>query len=439
MDKEMADVVIIGAGLTGLSTAYHLEKNGFTSFALFEKEKEVGGLCRSVTQDGFTFDFTGHLLHISDTYFRSLLETIVGFSHFNNIERSSFIYSHKTFTRYPFQTNLYGLPDNVVIDCILGFINRKKSKAHKPTFPAWVAHNFGDGFARHFFLPYQSKIFAYNPHKITASWTNRFVPATSLEQIIKGSLRDSYTEPIGYNAHFFYPKEGGIFSWVKKFSDQILSPINLDCSVKSIHVKEKYITFSNGRVERYKHLITSIPLDTLLHLLIEKSSTHLASARKKLLCNTVINFNLGIKKENISNKHWIYFPESSYPFYRLGFTHNFSTSMTPPGHSSLYGEFSYIKKSDDWVARTLDTALATTKNFLNIGDSDIATEKIIHIKHAYVIYDQWREDNLARLLKQLEQESIYSVGRYGQWKYSSMQEAMLDGKQIVDTLMRKGL
>ncbi len=75
----MAKFVIIGAGLTGLSAAYHLEKKGFTDYALFEKEPSIGGLCRSTVQDGFTFDFTGHLLHTSDTYFRSLLTELVGF------------------------------------------------------------------------------------------------------------------------------------------------------------------------------------------------------------------------------------------------------------------------------------------------------------------------------------------------------------------------
>lgn len=434
----MADIVIIGAGLTGLSAAYHLEKSGITSFACFEKEQEVGGLCRSVAQDGFTFDFTGHLLHVSDPYFRTFIEEVVGFEHFNNIERASFIYSHNTYTRYPFQTNLYGLPDDVIIDCITGFIRRKKIRAKKPMFPAWVNSTFGSGFARHFFLPYQSKIFAYDPHKITASWTQRFVPATSLTQILKGSLRDSYTKPIGYNAQFFYPKQGGIVSWVQKIAARITQPIHCGYAVKSVHIKEKYITYHNGHKESYKKLITTMPLDILLGALVEPSSMHLTATQRKLLCNTVINFNLGIKRDQLSSKHWIYFPEPTYPFYRIGFTHNFSQSMAPEGHSSLYGEFSYMKKSDAWVNKTLADSLAITKQLLQLEAKDIATEKIIPIKHAYVIYDQWREEHLIKLLKSLEKESIYSVGRYGQWKYSSMQEAILDGKNVVEKLIQKG-
>lgn len=430
----MADIVIIGAGLTGLSAAYHLEKKGFSSYRLFEKEQEIGGLCRSVVQDGFTFDFTGHLLHTSDAYFRQLIEQVVGLENLNAIERASFIYSHDTYTRYPFQANLYGLPDKVIVDCIAGFVTRKIRCKEPTTFTQWVQHNFGDGFARHFFLPYQAKIFAYDLDHITASWTNRFVPSTSLEQIIKGALRDCYEQSIGYNAQFLYPKQGGIISWVKKLADQIAQPIATDFCVKAIDIKRKYVTFSNGHVEPYTYLINTMPLDNLLRLLKETAATSYSRAADKLLCNTVVNFNLGIQKPNLSDKHWIYFPETHYPFYRIGFAHNFARSMAPDGCSSLYGEFAYVNKPHQWVNKTLKDSLALTKQLLNISDQDIMTEKIIHIPHAYVIYNQWRERNLDKLLTQLKQDSIYSIGRYGQWKYSSMQEAVLDGKKIAETL-----
>lgn len=430
----MADIVIIGAGLTGLSAAYHLEKKSFSSFAIFEKENDIGGLCRSVTQDGFTFDFTGHLLHINDPYFKELIEQVVGFDTLNIIERSSFIYSHNTYTRYPFQMNLYGLPEKVVIDCITGFVNRRKGRTEPKTFPDWVQHHFGDGFARHFFIPYQTKIFAHDIAKITASWTSRFVPSTSLEQILRGSLRD-YAEPaIGYNAQFFYPKQGGIISWVQRLAQAIKKPINTGFCVQSIDTRHKVITFTNGHIERYNHLITTMPLATLVQRLVEKPSTNFARAQTKLLCNTVINFNLGVRRPNLCDKHWIYFPEERYPFYRLGFGHNFSSAMAPVDCSSLYGEFAYVNKPRRWVENTLSASLKATKQLFNLQDHEIATEKIISITHAYVIYDAWRERNLPHLLDALKQESIYSVGRYGQWKYSSMQEAVLDGKKIADTL-----
>ena len=38
-------VLIIGAGLTGLSAAYHLEQAGFYDYLLLEAATTPGGLC----------------------------------------------------------------------------------------------------------------------------------------------------------------------------------------------------------------------------------------------------------------------------------------------------------------------------------------------------------------------------------------------------------
>ena len=414
----MAKIVIIGAGLTGLSAAYHLEKKGFFDYTLFEKESEPGGLCRSVVQEGFTFDYTGHLLHINDPYFQSFIESL-----------------QDVYTRYPFQINLFGLPVETIADCIEGFVTRHKTRKKPHNFPTWVQQNFGSGFAKYFFLPYQKKIFAYNINKITAAWTGRFVPSTSLRHIIYGAFQDSYDPTIGYNAQFFYPKYGGIVSWVNKLAEHILNPIHTNFCVKSVNLKQKTIFFTNGHVEPFEQLITTMPLDTLLQCTQEKAASSLKRALPNLLCNSVVNFNLGIKKTDLSDKHWIYFPERQYPFYRLGFPHNFAKSMTPEGCSSLYGEFAHINKSRQWVSKTLQQALTTTKNLLHIGDQDISTQKIMHINHAYVIYDQWHAEHLPAVHKRLQEQSVYSVGRYGAWKYSSMQEAVLDGKKIAEQLI----
>jgi len=64
-------------------------------------------------------------------------------------------------------------------------------------------------------------------------------------------------------------------------------------------------------------------------------------AAEGLRCVSVYNVNLGVAQEKVSDKHWIYFPEQEFPFYRVGFPTNFSPSLGPPGCSSLYVEVSH--------------------------------------------------------------------------------------------------
>lgn len=430
----MAKIVIIGAGLTGISAAYHLEQRGFFDYELYEKEETVGGLCRSVEQDGFTFDYTGHLLHASDDYFRSLIHDLIGIENLNSIHRRSFIYSHATYTRYPYQINLFGLPENVIIECISGYINRQKARKKTPNFLEYVNEHFGKGLAQHFFSPFQSKILAYDLKDVTSSWMGRFVPKTSLEEMLAGALQDKGDAPVGYNSHFYYPKRGGIYYWIEKFAQSVQLPVYTNHTVREIDVKNKQIYFTNGNMTTYETLITTMPLDNLLNTVKESSSNNLKSAISKLACNSVVNFNVGVSRPDLSERHWIYYPEKQFPFYRIGFPHNFSQFMAPEGCSSLYGEFAYINKSNHYVQQKLEASLAQVKKLFSISKNEIATEKIIYIPRAYVIYNFWRERNLPKLLTRLAESDIHSVGRYGAWKYSSMQEAVLDGRDIVEQL-----
>ncbi len=429
----MAQVVIIGAGLTGISTAYHLEQKGFTEFKLFEKESEPGGLCRSIEQDGFTFDYTGHLLHTGDAYFKSLIDQISGLNNFNVINRRAFIYSHERYSRYPYQINLYGLPTKTIADCIEGYINRPIIK-NPVSFREWVITTFGQGFGKHFFFSFQEKIFATNIDQLTSSWTKNFVPKTSLNKILYGALEDQGDTPVGYNAQFYYPKIGGIFAWVNQFAKQLKQPIYTNMQVESIDIINKSIKFSSGHIEPYETLINTMPLDRLLACLKEPSSSFLRSAKPYLQCNQVINYNLGINRPDVSDKHWIYFPERKFPFYRLGFPTNFSAQMAPDDCSSIYGEFSHKNKSAQWVKKTLKESISLTKKLLGISNKEIVTERIIPISHAYVTYDHWREENIGKLHTELNKQNIYSIGRYGEWKYGSMQDAVLDGREMAQKI-----
>ena len=179
-----------------------------------------------------------------------------------------------------------------------------------------------------------------------------------------------------------------------------------------------------------------MPLNQLLGLTKTDSRTSIKNAADKLLCNGVININLGFKTPLGINQHWLYFPEDSVPWYRIGFWHNIAPSLTPAGKSAIYSEFSYLpqKTSQQHLDQIIDTAQKKLLSFFGLDQQAIDTQHVFNIKHAYVIYDLWREKNISKLLDQLKANNVHSVGRYGAWKYSSMQEAFLDGKITAEAL-----
>ena len=175
----MPKIIIIGAGLTGLCTAYALEQQGFFDYHILEQDSRPGGLLKSFCDQGFTFDHTGHFLHISEPKFAQFLEQTIGLANMHQHSRKSFIFSHNCFTPYPFQQNLYGLPAPVIIDCILGFVQRNQTIKRPKNFYQWVLKHFGKGLGKHFFFPYNRKLLNLAPRQLMPSWTSRFVPSTT--------------------------------------------------------------------------------------------------------------------------------------------------------------------------------------------------------------------------------------------------------------------
>ncbi|HET9445217.1 MAG TPA: NAD(P)-binding protein, partial [Steroidobacteraceae bacterium] len=112
--------IVIGAGPTGLSAAYHLGKGSL----LLEQHATVGGWCRSVEDNGFTFDYAGHIMFSNDPYVHELYGKLLG----DNVlwqNREAWIYSKSVYTRYPFQGALHGLPAEVLKECIVGAIEAR--------------------------------------------------------------------------------------------------------------------------------------------------------------------------------------------------------------------------------------------------------------------------------------------------------------------------
>ncbi len=426
----MARVVILGAGLSGLSTAYHLEQAGCFDYVVFEKNERSGGLLRSVKQDGFTFDYTGHLLHINDDYFKRFILDITSLDNFDHIARRSAVHLYNTLVDYPLQMNLYGLPKNVIISCIVGFLNRKKNIQNPRTFYRWVLKYFGAGLGEHFFFPYNSKILAYDIKKVYP-YTGRFIPETNIEAIISGALEKAQERHVGYNNRFYYPKTDGIEFLIKKIVARLQNTIKINHEATRIDQQTKTVYFANGHKEKYDTLVSTMPLNNLLEN-VSNTRVSYDDVAKKLLCNCVVNFNLGFNAQEISDKHWVYFPEQKYPFYRIGFWHNISASSVKKTQSAIYGELSYMPgtKTKKEIQELTEQAIQKALDFLRLNRSHIVTKNMLHLDHAYVIYDQWREKHLSKLLCTLEEQAIYSIGRFGAWKYSSMQEAVLEGKDV---------
>jgi len=427
-------IIILGAGLAGLSAAWHLQRRNIDC-RIFEKEPEVGGLCRSKNINGFTFDKSGHLLHFKHRYTFNLINNLLR-DNLVKYQRSAWIYSHQRYIRYPFQANLYGLPSSVIKECLLGFIKvssngHLKEKKHLNFFN-WINQTFGKGIARHFMIPYNTKFWTMSPKEMTCEWLDGFVPVPSLEQVIEGTIEESKRQ-FGYNSQLWYPKKGGINQLPLSIASQI-KHIYTNCPVTEIDLAKKEIKIDSGNRERFDYLISTIPLPEMLRL-IKGLPNDVISSFRRLRWNSIFNLNLGIEKEDNSGRHWVYFPEKNNCFFRIGFPHNFSTYVTPEGKNSLYIEVAYSKDKpidkNKIVLRIKDDLVKV--GLLKKGDR-ISCQDINDIKYGYPIYDLHYSAARKAILEYLIGNNIIPCGRYGSWRYMSMEDVLLYGKRVADLI-----
>ena len=60
-------VIIVGAGIGGLSTALRLLKNGY-EVEIYEKNKTIGGCVNFIETETFRFDLSASILMMPDPY-----------------------------------------------------------------------------------------------------------------------------------------------------------------------------------------------------------------------------------------------------------------------------------------------------------------------------------------------------------------------------------
>lgn len=426
-------IIIIGAGVAGLSAAYHL---GGNEYVILEKDNEVGGLCRSYSISGFRFDYTGHLLHFRDQRIRRFVEDLLK-GRLSTLERRSYIYSKGVYTPYPFQVNIHGLPPDVVRECLIGFIETWAKgkeqgagvfKARDKNFREWIYDTFGYGIARHFMVPFNNKFWRIPLENITSDWVSWLVPRPTLEDVIDGAIGIGKRD-IGYNPTFLYPIRGGISILPEAFLPHIKN-LRLSCGMVEIDIGKRSVLLQDGTRQGFDQIISTIPLPELIGI-TNGLPEWLAESARHLRYISVYDINIGIKRDEISDKHWIYFPEPEFIFYRVGFPMNFSKDMVPPGTSSIYAEVSHIPGEhiqEDILRKKVLDGLRLS-GILKDND-EILVMDIKDIKYAYAIYDIFRRDNIEKIKGYFEEYGIYTTGRYGSWEHSSMEDAIIQGREV---------
>ena len=403
--------VIIGAGATGLSFAAFSNKE----YCIIEADKEIGGYCKTIKQDGFVWDYSGHFFHFRYPEMEKFICEHIDPTTLLRCRKHTQILYGDRYIDFPFQKNIHQLPQTEFIDCLYDlFCNTNNEYTN---FSDMLYCKFGRSIAEKFLIPYNEKLYACNLNTLDCNAMGRFFPYANKEEIIANFKQSDSTS---YNDYFTYP-QGGAIEYINSLKKRI--PDNrlfLNERVIGIDLAQKRVV-TDKRELSYDRLISTIPFPLLLNLCGIEYDTSLYS------WNKVLVFNLGFdSKGNDTRNNWVYFPSKDLSFYRIGYYDNIFDS----DRMSLYVELGFEKGApidiDYWFKKVLEDlrscGIITTQQLIS-HHSVVMDPAYVHIKEQSITDVQEKKMLLA-------QHNVYSIGRYGSWTYCSIEDGMLEAKDL---------
>ena len=414
------DFVAIGAGVSGLGFANWIrERDANARVLVLEREHEPGGYCRTILRDGFVWDYSGHFFHFKHPEIEAWLRARMTSEVRTITKQSSIRYAGRDID-FPFQKNIHQLPQDEFVECLYDLFFRPGGTPK--SFLDMLYQRLGRGITEKFLRPYNEKLYATDLDTLDPDAMGRFFPHAEIADIIANMRPGSVDLPSGggYNATFTYP-QGGAIEYVKALLRDV-PEVALDEGVTAIDVNAHTLT-TTKRTVTYRHLVSSAPLPALLRMCGTAPQTQFTS-------NKVLVFNLGFDRKGPRGVHWMYFPDRSLSFYRVGWYDNiFDTDRM-----SLYVEIGLAHDAAVDVAAMRDRVLADLERERIIDGHELVAHHDVVLDPAYAHITKDSLHWTAHYKHVLAQKDIHTVGRYGGWTYCSIEDNLVETRELAAKL-----
>jgi protoporphyrinogen oxidase len=401
---------ILGGGVSGIALAAHLGED----VDVLEKRARIGGLCGAIIEDGFTFDAAGpHIMFSKNKDVLALMIEVLD-GNVRQGRRENRIWFKGRLVKYPFENDLASLPKEDNFECIHGYIVNPRANDTPENLADWSYKTFGAGISEKYFIPYNRKIWNYDPAKIGLEFVSR-IPKPPMEDVLKSSIGIP-TEGYLHQLYFSYPVEGGFEAIVHGFAKRVRGEIHTSCRVVSVaRDGERWrVTLEDGSERSYRTLVSTLPIHELLPIW-EGAPAEAIEAAGKLVYNALINVLLGFNEDRGYPYTAVYLPDPEIAFHRISFPKAFSPRCVPEGCSSLMAEITTNDEmsDDEVIGRVIDDLVKT--DF--IDPKTIVYRRAVRFKYGYPVYDLHYHRNVAAMRDAVARTGLHLLGRFAQFDY----------------------
>jgi protoporphyrinogen oxidase len=421
---DRVEFLVVGAGVTGLAFANAIRAeaaergSAAPNVVVLEADAEPGGYCKTIHQDGFVWDYSGHFFHFARPEIEAWLRDRMPGADIRTVTKRSLIRYAGVDVDFPFQKNIHQLPRTDFIDCLHDLYFRD-ADAEAGSFQQMLYAKFGKSIAEKFLIPYNEKLYATDLDTLDPDAMGRFFPHADIADIIRNMKA---ADNASYNSTFTYPRGGAI-----EYINALLRDLPDDCvsygeRLVSIDLK-RGVAWTSKREIEFGRLVSSAPFNRLASMC---GVDHDADA---FTWNKVLVFNLGFDGKGAEGVHWMYFPQRELCFYRVGWYDN----IMGDDRMSLYIEVGADKAAEFDVDVMRERVLVDLAAAGVVTDQQLVSWHSIVLDPAYVHITGDSQAEHERVHRVLNTGNVYSAGRYGGWTYCSIEDNIVEARELAAT------
>ena len=446
-------IVILGAGLAGLSTSYHL---GHERCVLLEKNPHPFGHLHSELREGFTWDEGPHVSFTAHEYVRELFARSVE-GEFEEYPVRTVNYFRGHWIDHPAQSNLFQVPEPLRRRCIADFLASRDPAAPAPAdYRQWLEQAFGATFATTFPAAYTRKYWTVEPAKLTTAWVGPRVFRPAIEDVLAGA-QGPLPEQTHYIKKVRYPRRGGYQSFARSLA--IGADVRTGRAVARVDLRARVVTTADGETWPFTKLINTLPLPAFIRCCTEVPAA-VTEAADALACSELLLVNVTAPHPTRRAGNWFYIYDEDKLATRINCTEVLSPHNAPAGHTGVQVEV-YASKARRFSDSPDRIAASVAQELMDMGFIDEAAAAAgtvrthtVAVPWANVIFDHAREAALETILHWLESHglareaddlapssdwtqkphiaagSLALAGRFGQWKYFWTDDCVLRGRAL---------
>jgi len=437
------DVLVLGAGLAGLSAGHVLTRAGLR-VGMVEKESVVGGLARTIAHGPFRFDLGGHRFFTEDAKVDGLVRGLLGEEGLT-VSRKSQILLRNRYIDYPLSPlnaiSRLGASAalRIVLDRAGQRLRGRFASRQAVSLEDWVVRHFGRTLFEIYFKEYSEKVWGIGCERISADWVAQRIQGLSLGAAVWNAFSRTKGKAIRtLSDRFLYPSQG-IGRIAERLREEMGSGSEIRCGVEVGRLchegsRVKAAVLQDGSrawpIEA-RSFVSTLPITDLVRMLHPRPPAEVLRAAASLRFRDLIVVAVMLNRVRATDQSWLYFPERRIPFGRIHEPTNWSAGMAPRGKTLLVVEQFCFRGDDTWEAGDPELADRTIGSLHGLGIAsprEVLATAVLRVPQAYPLFEVGYQDHRQTIRGYLGKfRNLFLAGRGGTFSYHNMDHAIASG------------